>query len=50
MFFGLCNSPGTFQSMINNVLREWIDKGVCIVYLDNILSFAKTREEYVRGV
>jgi Reverse transcriptase (RNA-dependent DNA polymerase) len=42
MFFGLCNSPGTFQNMINDILREWIDNGVCIVYLDDILSFAKT--------
>ena len=41
MFFGLCNSPGTFQSMINNILREWINKRVCIVYLDDILNFAK---------
>jgi Reverse transcriptase (RNA-dependent DNA polymerase) len=50
MFFGLCNSPGTFQNMINDVLWQWIDNGVCIVYLDDILSFAKTQEEYIHGV
>jgi Reverse transcriptase (RNA-dependent DNA polymerase) len=50
MFFRLCNSPGTFQTMINNILQEWIDNGVCIVYLDDILSFAKTQEEYIHGV
>jgi hypothetical protein len=50
MFFGLCNSPGTFQNMINDILREWIDNGVCIVYLDDILNFAKTQEEYICSV
>ena len=25
MFFGLCNSPATFQTMMNNILHEFID-------------------------
>jgi len=50
MYFGLCNSPGSFQNMVNDVLREWIDKGGCMIYLDDILNFAKERDEYVAGV
>jgi len=31
MFFGLCNSPATFQTMMNDVLRRFIDKNVAIL-------------------
>ena len=30
MPFGLCNAPGSFQAMINQVLRELLDKGVIV--------------------
>jgi hypothetical protein len=33
MPFGLCNAPGTFQSMINDVLRDLLDAGT-VVYID----------------
>ena len=46
MFFGLTNSPATFQSMMNTLFREEIDKGIVVVYLDDILIFTKTREEH----
>ena len=46
MFFGLTNSPATFQTMMNNIFRDLIAKGVVCMYLDNILIFTKTWEEH----
>jgi len=46
MFFGITNSPATFQTMINEVFRTVIAEGIVIVYLDNILIFTKTEEEH----
>jgi len=45
MYFGLMNSPATFQAMMNAVMRDLIDKGVVVVYIDDILIFTKTVEE-----
>ncbi|KAJ8507297.1 hypothetical protein ONZ45_g10307 [Pleurotus djamor] len=33
MFFGLTNSPATFQGMMNDLFRELITEGVVIIYL-----------------
>ena len=46
MPFGLCNAPATFQNMIHEVLREFLDQGV-VVYLDDILVYSETEEEHV---
>ena len=46
MFFGLCNSPATFQGMMNEIFKELIDEGVVVVYMDDILIFTKTLEEH----
>jgi len=40
MFFGLCNSPATFQRFMNMVLKELIEDGHVVVYMDDILIFA----------
>jgi hypothetical protein len=45
MPFGFINAPAIWQVFINNVLREYLDVFV-IVYLDDILIFSKTEEEY----
>ena len=45
MFFGLCNSPSTFQAMMNDTLKHKIKEGFCIIYMDNILIFAKNKED-----
>ena len=44
MFFGLCNSPATFQRMMNEVLRDLINEGHVLVYLDDILVFTEDLE------
>lgn len=48
MFFGLTNAPATFQSFMNDIFRELIDGGHVVVYLDDILIFAETREHHDR--
>ena len=45
VLMGLTNSLATFQAYINKALRGLVDD-FCIVYLDDILIFSKTREEY----
>jgi hypothetical protein len=50
MFFGLTNSPATFQTMMNDILRDLINEGKVIVYLDDILIFTEDLEEHRRLV
>lgn len=49
MPFGLTNAPASFQQLMNEVLREYLDISV-IVYLDDILIYSKTREEHVQHI
>src|ERR1700712_4606563 len=37
MYFGLTNSPATFQTMMNDIFQDLILSGNIMVYLDNIL-------------
>ena len=46
MYFGLTNSPATFQTMMNKIFHDLILHGVVIVYLDDILIFTDTLEEH----
>jgi len=50
MFFGMTNSPATFQTMMNDIFRTVIAEGIVVVYLDDILIFTKTEEEHERAV
>ena len=45
MPFGLTNAPATFQTMMNRILRKFIDKFV-IVYLDDITIFSNWLMEH----
>ena len=45
MFFGLTNSPATFQTIMDAIFEDLISEGVVVVYLDNILIFMRTLEE-----
>jgi transposase InsO family protein len=46
MFFGLTNSPATFQTMMDDIFRELVIEGVVVVYLDDILIFTESIEEH----
>src|SRR6202040_4477107 len=48
MFFGLTNSPATFQTMMNDIFQDLILEGVVCVYLDDILIFTESMEEHNR--
>jgi hypothetical protein len=48
MYFGLTNSPATFQTMMNEIFQDQITKGVVSVYLDDILIFTNLLEEHRR--
>ena len=44
MFFGMTNSPPTFQGMMNDILKEEIDCGIVIIFIDDILIFMESKE------
>ena len=45
MFFGMTNSPATFQHMMDTIFQPYIDMGWLIDYIDDLLIFARTKEE-----
>ena len=49
MPFGLTNAPAVFQALVNDVLRDMLNRFV-FVYLDDILIFSRTREEHIQHV
>ena len=46
MFFGLTNSPATFQTMMDDIFEDLIMEGVVVVYLDDILIFTETLDKH----
>jgi len=44
MFFGMTNLPATFQAMMNEILRDLINKGKVAVFVDNVLVGTETKE------
>ena len=50
MFFGLTNSPATFQTMMNDIFREEIAEGWVVIYMDDILIFSKDKKQHQEQV
>ena len=46
MFFGLTNSPVTFQAIMNDILRDLIDIENIAVFIDNILVEMNDEKKY----
>ena len=44
MFFGMINSPATFQAMMNEILRDMINEGKVAAFVDNVLVGTETEE------
>ena len=47
--FELCNAPASFQGLMNDTLRPYLDQFV-IVYLDDILIYSKSFKEHVQHI
>jgi hypothetical protein len=45
MFFGMTNSPATFQSMMDHIFKDLIDNSGVIIYMDDILIHATTQQQ-----
>jgi len=41
MFFGMCNSPATFQAMMDSIFDDMISDSLIIVYMDDMFIFEK---------
>ena len=50
MFFGLTNSPVTFQTMINNIIWDLINTGKVASFIDNIIVGTEEEEEHDKVV
>ncbi|ESK86043.1 reverse transcriptase-rnase h-integrase [Moniliophthora roreri MCA 2997] len=40
MFFGLSNSPATFQSFMDDIFTDYLEEGWVVIYMDDILIFS----------
>ena len=46
MFFGITNSPATFQTIINKILKDLVNKGKITVCIDDVLIGTRTEKGY----
>jgi len=46
MFFGLINSLATFQTMINELLRDLINTGKVAAFIDNVIVGTENKKRY----
>jgi len=53
MFFGMTNSPATFQTMMNKILRDLINEGKVAAFVDDVLvetEMEKRHDEIVEKI
>src|SRR6267378_6169535 len=50
MFFGLCNSPATFQRMMNDLFGPLLCTGCVLIYMDDILIFSQDLTSHIKIV
>jgi len=46
MFFGLTNSPATFQAIMNDLLRDLVVEEKVAVFIDDVMVVTETEEGY----
>ena len=46
MFFGLINSPATFQTIMNKLLRDLINTGKVMAFIDDVIVGTEMEEEH----
>jgi len=46
MFFGLTNSPATFQAMMNDLLRDLVVEEKVAVFIDDVIVATETKERH----
>jgi len=46
IFFGLTNSPATFQAMMNKILKNLINTGEVASFIDNIIVGIEEEERH----
>ena len=44
VFFGLTNSPATFQAMMNELLRDLVNTGKVAVFIDDVIIATESEE------
>jgi hypothetical protein len=50
MFFGLTNSPTTFQNFMDHIFHNLIEAGVVTIYMDDILVHTRSLSEHTKVV
>ena len=50
MQFRLCNTPATFQQMMNEIFQDEICSGKVVIYIDDILVFTADLDEHCKLV
>ena len=46
MYFGLINSPATFQTMMNDLFQDMINQGNTAMFIDDIIVATDTKERH----
>jgi len=46
MYFGLTNSPATFQTMMNNLFHDMVNQENTATFIDDIIVATETEKRY----